>query len=148
MGYKSEVGIVVTESADVKLRQSNYISGLLDSCNEKHEDKKCVMYFWNWTKWDGREIDEFELALYNLDENDFFFLRLGEEYGGMCKNPFGLTWTKEIYFNCRSKGNIDELNKTCLKQENSKPEVKFCSACGTKLTEPYPRIKYCPECEK
>lgn len=53
--------------------------------------------------------------------------------------------TSGNYYNVVSPSTEDEM-KSELKQYNSDGR-KSCIACGGKIIEPYPKIRYCPKCE-
>ena len=79
---------------------------------DKHltEDDGSECWYWEQIKWysdwpaDFADVDFFEKFMKNLDEEDYYFIKIGEEYddvetkGLWCDNPFGLTLTRQIVF--------------------------------------------------
>lgn len=55
---------------------------------------------------------------------------------------FNVKWCEKLETQASLSSAID------LKTLNSAPSAVKCAACGGDLKEPYPRIKFCPRCEK
>jgi len=121
MGYRSEVALALTSNGVNELHTQlaspvldNHIrkevKGLLD-CADMHfidQDSKAEVWHWNSIKWylsdpeyyaDIYFIEEF---LRNLDDEDFRFIRIGEDYedtevfGDFTENPFDLEIARGI----------------------------------------------------
>lgn len=111
MGYYSETGLALTNEgckllkaelnkSDPKLQEEVKI--LFDYANEHGLDKESGAEIWKWDylKWytgDPKyypDIDFLDNFIKNLDEEEYYFIRIGESYddtevlGGFYENPF------------------------------------------------------------
>ena len=93
MGYRSEVVIVLSEEAKKLLEEK--LESLPDeeaeniesmfSCSDAHfiHESGAELYHWTWVKWYNSysEIAFIENFLNNLDDEDYYFMRIGEDLG-------------------------------------------------------------------
>ena len=117
MGYYSEVGLVLTKKGfeqmeaeltaveDKALR--NEIEDLLSSADCQHTASNGDhLWTWEWMKWypEFREISWLETCLKAMANEDFYFLRIGEEHddvfisGDCWDNTFKMGLSRSIYF--------------------------------------------------
>ena len=121
MGYYSEVGLALTHNGVNELHKRleliksdsdvvREVMTLLEYANQHYTDKEtnAEVWFWEFRKWytgDPKyypEIDFIDNFLDSLNEDDFRFIRIGEEYddtevlGGFVENPFDLELAREI----------------------------------------------------
>lgn len=117
MGYRSNVGIVLSRTAEAKLQDEigsctgdirQEVESLLDVAEYKQSDPKsgATGYYFTWMKWyeaypDVGFIMQF---LDSLDGEDYLFIRIGEndddteERGCFYDNPFCMSLVREIAF--------------------------------------------------
>jgi len=117
MGYRSDVGLCLTENGkkilDAKLSEletetdsTRHIHELLNSPKGKDQESGAVAWLWEYLKWyaDYDDVSFIENLLHNLDEEDYFFIRVGESdddtemHGGFWENPFGMCLIRGIAF--------------------------------------------------
>lgn len=121
MGYYSEVGLALTANGINKLRTQlavhemdnnvrQEVNSLLDYADKHLIDpvSKAEAWQWNSIKWYSGDPEHFaeiyfiEDFLRNLDEPDFRFIRIGEDYddievmGDFTENPFDLELARGI----------------------------------------------------
>lgn len=121
MGYYSDIGLALTgngiEEFHKRLDSINANSSLkqevlsfMEYADRHHTDAdtKAQVWFWKCRKWHTNypeyypEADFIDIFLGNLDENDFYFVRIGEDYddtevrGYFWDNPFDLKLTRAI----------------------------------------------------
>lgn len=123
MWYRSEVGLALTkkgvetlnarlaeESVSEDLRES--VKGLLSHADEHYLDAAsgAEVRYWEWIKWyDCAPVGYQNICfimdtLKALDDADYRFIRLGEEYddtevsGGFWENPFDFELTRGMTF--------------------------------------------------
>ena len=118
MGYRSDVGLCLTENGkktlEAKLSElepdtdkTTHVNELLDS-RRKREDPEsgAVAWLWEHLKWyfDYADVSFFEKLMNDLDYEDYYFIRVGEENddtdvrGGFWDNPFGMCLVRGIAF--------------------------------------------------
>lgn len=97
MGYCSKVAVVISKpayneflkhlAAKVLERDDNARFNpfsLLDDADVKRETDNAVLFCWNWVKWYTETDDEIAAimdALRHLNEEDYRYVRIGEELG-------------------------------------------------------------------
>ena len=117
MGYRSDVGLALTQSAVQTLNQklnaldknSEAFSVITDffTYADKHfedPDSGSEVYLWEYVKWyqEFPDVSFIENLLTELDWSDFLFVRIGEELddietkGGFLDNPFNLGVRRSI----------------------------------------------------
>lgn len=124
MGYRSDVALALTSKG------VDHFKTMLDSDTtspaareqvprllgwaDKHlvEDDGSESWYWELIKWykyrpeDFADVDFFERLMGELDEEDYYFVRIGEDNddsevrGAWIGNPFGITFCREIVFDC------------------------------------------------
>ena len=115
MGYYSEVGLTISAAGykqltgklttleDSELR--TVVENLLAHADTHYTSKEGdQLWFWNWTKWYSTfpEINWLQAQLNELDAQDFYFIRIGEEFddvetdGSCCENPFEMEVSRGI----------------------------------------------------
>ncbi len=119
MGYRSDVGLCLTDNGkkilNAKLAEleagterTTHIHELLNFPRDKREDRDsgAVVWLWERLKWysDYGDVSFIENLLQELDEQDYFFIRVGESdddteaRGGFWENPFGMCLVRGIAF--------------------------------------------------
>ncbi|MBD5416515.1 MAG: hypothetical protein HDR50_02345 [Desulfovibrio sp.] len=119
MGYRSEVGLALTKKGVENLKQrlanpelSQEIREVVREffdCADKHakdEEDGQEAWYWDYRKWymGFPEVDFIEQLLSELPDEDFRFIRIGEDYddtemrGGFWDDPFGMELTRSITF--------------------------------------------------
>lgn len=122
MGYRSDAALAVKGNALCKFRKKlaelpekerGEIAPLFNEWADKHFseiDGEC--WFWSDIKWytgwpeHYPDIDFVDKVLDESDEEDYYFVRFGEEYddneirGLWWDNPFGITLCREIVLDC------------------------------------------------
>lgn len=117
MGYYSEVGLVLTKKGFEQLEAAltavedkelrNEIEDLLSSADSQHTAPNGDhLWTWEWMKWypEFREIGWLETCLKAMPDEDFYFLRIGEEHddvfisGDCWDNTFKMGLSRSIYF--------------------------------------------------
>ena len=117
MGYRSDVGICLTDAGKKSLEtmlanleagteKTRHIHELLDSPDDKQEDQEsgAISWVWEYLKWyeDYDDVSFIESLLQSLDEQDYFFIRVGESdddteiRGCFWENPFGMRLERGI----------------------------------------------------
>lgn len=112
MGYRSEVAFVLSNKASNLLiekldtlskEEKKDVQSLLEHFDEHHvHESGAELYYWTWIKWypEYIAVSVIEDFLRSLEEEDFYFIRLGEElgdieqFGYFYDNPF------ELHVNC------------------------------------------------
>jgi len=118
MGYRSDVGLCLTKNGKKTLEakvaglkpeadSTKHIHELLAS-PRKREDPESGAVAWHWEhlKWyfDFEDVSFFENLLQDLDYEEYFFIRVGEENddtdvrGGFWENPFCMCLLRGIAF--------------------------------------------------
>lgn len=125
MGYRSDVALALTENGikifNQKLASSDTadvvrydVSHLLAYASQhKHDaETKSECWLWQGVKWFPgdpvyyRDIHFIESVLAELDESDYYFVRIGEDMddneirGLWLDNPFEIMLYREIVLNC------------------------------------------------
>ena len=119
MGYRSDVGLCLTDTGKKTLEarlaeleagtdRTRRIHELLDSPGARWEvqGSGAVAWLWEYLKWyaDYDDVAFIEKLLNDLDEEDYFFIRVGESnddteiHGGFWENPFGMCLMRGIAF--------------------------------------------------
>ena len=119
MGYRSDVGLCLTDEGkkilDARLAElepgtdrTKNIHDLLNVCRDKREDQEsgAVAWLWEHLKWytDYDDVAFIENLLRDMDEEDYFFIRVGESnddteiHGGFWDNPLGMGLVRGIAF--------------------------------------------------
>ena len=121
MGYRSDVGLVLSKSGVESLRSKlaspetkedvrEAVSSLLNRADTHYADKESGAEVWYWSciKWYGGGIFAYpaisfiEDAMYDMDRDNFYFIRIGEEYddtevrGYFWDNPFEMDLIRDI----------------------------------------------------
>lgn len=124
MGYRSDVALALTgkgveqvrlalASPETSASAREQVTQLLD-CAEKHHTEADGSEFWFWgqikwyTNWpeDYAAVYFIDTVLSRLDEEEFYFVRIGEEYddneirGLWWDSPFGISLCREIVLDC------------------------------------------------
>lgn len=124
MGYRSDVALALTKKGKEQLMRSleseqtsiaarEQVPRLLGWA-DKHltEDDGSESWYWDQIKWytdwpdDFADIYFIETFLSELDEEEFYFVRIGEEIddneirGLWWNNPFGISLCREIVLDC------------------------------------------------
>ena len=117
MGYRSDVGLCLSakgkEFLDARLAEleagtgeTRLIREVLNSHYKDDEESGAVAWFWECTKWysEFEDVAFIENLLRNLDDEDFLFVRVGEDdndaetSGAFWRNPFGMCMVRCISF--------------------------------------------------
>lgn len=117
MGYRSETAICLSPKAmdrfvlrfnTAERHVAEAVLELVNSVDKYHYDKqtRSRIWFWNLVKWypDYDEIKFMETLMDELDEDDFLFIRIGENtddteiHGVYHDNPFGMYLTRRLEF--------------------------------------------------
>lgn len=117
MGYRSEVGLVLTRAGvdvlnkklagpEVSEETRKEVESLLAYAAHHYTDSEsgAEVWLWDWIKWypDYQDIALLGALMNELEDEDYRFIRIGEEYddievrGGFWKNPFGLELNRSI----------------------------------------------------
>lgn len=121
MGYYSEVGLALTakgvtelhkllERAEIELAAREEIKGFLGYADHHYTDTDTKAEVWHWKtiKWYTCDpqyypaVDFLDKPLSTLDEDEFRFIRIGEDYddtevrGYFWENPFDLELARSI----------------------------------------------------
>lgn len=154
MGYYSQVALCVRAAhKDAMMADPNIVACLLD-VDDTLEDEDGMLYHWCFVKW--RETSALMSFLYNIDDdNDFLFIRLGEEdadtdiEGGWWNNPFDIKYVRRIEFCSSSARRCPPVQTMDLKSLNTRADAADCAQCGEALSDPGlgPKYKHCPRCE-
>ena len=102
MGYYSEVGLTISAAGYKQL--TGKLTTLEDADTHYTSKEGDQLWFWNWTKWYSTfpEINWLQAQLNELDAQDFYFIRIGEEFddvetdGSWCENPFEMEVSRGI----------------------------------------------------
>ncbi len=115
MGYYSEVGLVLTANGSDKLTLA--LASTKDDTTRReledllrYADQRIAAplgehaWYWNGIKWysEFREITWLESLLQTLADEDYYFIRIGEDNddivvaGGYWENPFGMELNRSI----------------------------------------------------
>lgn len=142
MGYYSDVGLALTrdgvaflnqrlEEADAKIRTS--VKELLAFANTHLQDKETGAECWQWNtvKWYQYDpeyfpdIDFLERQLTDMNEADYYFLRIGEKFddieqkGDYWENVFEMHLTRSIFFDC----DTSQFQNVAQSVKNECPEL-------------------------
>ncbi len=124
MGYYSDVALALTkrgmdyfdkkladETTPAKTREE--IDVLLKYADQHHrDDSGAEVWFWKNVKWytcwpeDFPDVDFIDKLMGELDEEDYYFARVGEEYdddeirGSWWDNPFCVTLCRSVVLDC------------------------------------------------
>lgn len=123
MGYVSEVALALTRqgaetmrrklaSPEISQKAKESIQDFLDHADKCAKDKESGHEAWSWEylKWYRDEpeyypeVDFIDKLMAELEEEDFRFIRIGEDYddtevrGLFCENPFDLELGRSISF--------------------------------------------------
>ena len=117
MGYRSDIGLALTQSAVQRMHQKlnsldknseafSVITDFIIYADKHHEDADsgAEAYLWNYVKWydDFKEVSFLEELMQELNEQDYLFIRIGEDYddtevqGYFWDNPFDLKLSRAI----------------------------------------------------
>lgn len=117
MGYRSEVGLVLTRAGvdvlnkklagpEVSEETRKEVESLLAYAAYRYTDSEsgAEVWLWDWIKWypDYQDIALLGTLMNELEDKDYRFIRIGEEYddtevrGGFWENPFGLELNRSI----------------------------------------------------
>lgn len=117
MGYRSEVGLVLTRAGvdvlnkklagpEVSEETRKEVESLLAYAAYHYidSDSGAEVWLWDWIKWypDYQDIALLGALMNELEDEDYRFIRIGEEYddtevrGGFWENPFGLELNRSI----------------------------------------------------
>ncbi len=117
MGYRSDIGLALTQSAVQRMHQKlntldknseafSVITDFIAYADKHYEDAdtKAKVYLWNYVKWydDFKEVNFLEELMQELNEQDYLFIRIGEDYddtevrGDFWDNPFALEINRGI----------------------------------------------------
>ncbi len=131
MGYRSDIGLTLTQSAVQRMHQklntldknSEAFSSITDfiAYTDKHyEDTNsgAEVSLWECVKWyeEFSDVSFIENLLAELDWKDFLFIRIGEDYddtevrGDFWDNPFELGLTRKISMEVQLPSPILEKN--------------------------------------
>jgi hypothetical protein len=111
MGYRSEVAVVIKKEVyetfvnGLSEEDKKNIGELLQDA-EKHENEYAVLLRWQDIKWylDYNDVGAFMKSLENLDEDDYLFVRIGDDMddtqtcGYWWDNTFDVSINRSIYF--------------------------------------------------
>ena len=122
MGYRSDVTLALTGDTLVAFRDKlaslpekdrKEIEPLFTEYADKHlTDENAECWLWKDIKWYTDwpqyypDIDFVDKFLNDANEDNYYFIRIGEEYddneirGDWWDNPFGITFTREIVLDC------------------------------------------------
>ena len=119
MGYRSDVGLCLTKTGVEKLhtrlaalepkeKKTQDITSLLTSYCDRHEENESGARVWFWGNvkwyWDYHDVDFVEDVIRGLDDEDYYFIRVGEQNddtevrGGFFDNPFCMSLVRCIAF--------------------------------------------------
>lgn len=118
MGYRSDIAFVVKRSAfaDMWRQDADAMTKVTDYASTILKKDDSVLVLWNSVKWYDSydEIGNFERLVSNLDNEDYYFLRLGEnnddteELGGYWDNPFDTSISRSLnYSDCGDELKLD-----------------------------------------
>lgn len=121
MGYRSDVGIALTKkgiamlqdklaSQEISEELRARVKELLAHADRHYTDASsgAEVWYWEWIKWYDcypvgyQDISFIMDALNELDDEDYRFIRIGEEYddtevsGGFWENPFDFELTRSM----------------------------------------------------
>ena len=117
MGYRSDIGLALTQSAVQRMHQRlnsldknseafSVITDYIIYADKHHEDADtgAEVYLWNYVKWydDFKEVSFLEELMQELNEQDYLFIRIGEDYddtevqGYFWDSPFDLKLSRAI----------------------------------------------------
>ena len=117
MGYRSEVGLALTKTGvdvlnkklagpEVSEETRKEVESLLAYAAYHYTDPEsgAEVWLWDWIKWypDHQDIALLGALMNELEDEDYRFIRIGEEYddtevrGGFWENPFGLELNRSI----------------------------------------------------
>lgn len=117
MGYRSDIGLALTQSAVQRMHKKlnsldknseafSVITDFIIYADKHHEDADtgAEVYLWNYVKWydDFKEVSFLEELMQELNEQDYLFIRTGEDYddtevqGYFWDNPFDLKLSRAI----------------------------------------------------
>ncbi len=117
MGYRSEVGLALTKTGvdvlnkklagpEVSEETRKEMESLLAYAAYHYTDPEsgAEAWLWDWIKWypDYQDIALLGALMNELEDEDYRFIRIGEEYddtevrGGFWENPFGLELNRSI----------------------------------------------------
>ena len=95
MGYRSDIGLALTQSAVQRMHQKlnsldknseafSVITDFIIYADKHHEDADtgAEAYLWECVKWydDFKEVSSLEELMQELNEQDYLFIRIGEDY--------------------------------------------------------------------
>lgn len=119
MGYYSDVALVLTKDGDEKLREmlssTPHLQEFFDKYalnHETHPETGAVLYFWESIKWYGKDCEQIDDLIGDLDGDLYCFMRVGEsagdceERGSYYDNCFDLRIETSLQYDCVS-GNTD-----------------------------------------
>ena len=120
MGYYSNVALALTAKGAQAMRtaintldtETNMLVTDFIKYADSHAfdpDSRAEAYLWQDVKWndDFRDIDFFERFMRNLDDEDYRYIRIGEDYddtevrGDFFENPFDIELARDITFDNR-----------------------------------------------
>jgi hypothetical protein len=116
MGYRSRVGICISEDAAIQLEAKirllcsalqKAVTSLFEDAEVKKQDDGCKAWYWDGFKWYSSDCDVAFLEGYldDLQWDEYLYIRVGEDLddvdyrGGLWDNPFGMCLTRGIEFN-------------------------------------------------
>lgn len=121
MGYRSNVALAMSKKVkddfSHKLSSENVsdevrkeVKSLFDNADQHLTDPDTGAEAWYWSdlKWylGYPDVDFIEGVMAELDDDEFYFVRVGEScddndiQGYWADNPFGITFCREIVFDC------------------------------------------------
>ena len=131
MGYRSDIGLALTQSAVQRMHQKlntldknseafSVITDFIAYADKHYEDTDsgAEVYLWECVKWyeEFSDVSFIENLLAELDWKDFLFIRIGEDYddtevrGDLWDNPFELGLTRKISMEVQLPSPILEKN--------------------------------------
>ena len=121
MGYRSNIALAMSKkvknefyrklaSEKVNNETRKEVKSLFESATQHLTDPDTGAEVWYWSdlKWyqGYSDVDFIEGVLSELNDDEFYFVRVGEDYedndirGWWSDNPFGITFCTEIVFDC------------------------------------------------
>lgn len=112
MGYRSEVGLVITKEGYERLQAEmakdaslkTRIENVLDDANKIIQDNKTKdrLYLWEWYKWYDLALDI--ILNGKIGEDNYLFIRIGEDlgdiqiYGAYFNNSFEFEMKRHLAY--------------------------------------------------
>lgn len=121
MGYRSNIALALSEkgkadvknnlhSADVSEETRQEVERLFSNANQHlcDADTGSEAWYWSDVKWylDFPDVKFIENILPEIDEEEYYFVRIGESFddtdiqGAWLDNPFGIALCREIVLDC------------------------------------------------